>query len=564
MSRFLALDVDANGLYLATGSVSRGRVVLEQLAALQDDVQQLSMASAPDLGAKLKALLKESKLTSLPLYICLGRDRIILKDVNYPAVPLHEEPAIVRFQALKDLTETPDSVQMDYVPTQNSAGGKRHATVVFIRKDLLNAAREIATIAGVKLAGVVPRPFATIAAVRRAFTNGDVPPPDDATANIGVLNLWDRGGEFIVFSGKELLISRSVPQSALASEAALLGEMKRNLAMVSTQIAGGKIDVLYVAEALASGPGWCGRLQSALPIPVASFDPIAGYHAIADVPAALHGHFIGSVGLLAGRSPNEASPINFMAPRAPKAEPSKMRTRLFIGALLAVIVFSGVMLFSFLEVSKAQRESALLTSRKDSLTKENTQLKYDSRRLGQIEDFAGREVPWVDVFYSISAQFPDLKRGKLISFEGTLEKPALPNARGGTAPARTTTAARPGTNSTANKPDLPNWIAKLKLTVSSEDTEFADRIKDALKAPYYEKTTKETGKRDGVNENLKLFTIETYLLRRKPETFTEKLNAKKPIIPKIEPKEEDPDMPFVDPLAPMGPFAPGFSGGINP
>ncbi len=561
MSRFLALDVDANGLFLAMGSVSRGRVVLEQLAALQEDVLPLSMVNAPDIGAKLKALLKESKLTSLPLYICLGRDRIILKNVNYPAVPPHEEPAIVRFQALKDLTETPDSVQMDYVPTQKSEEGKRHATVVFIRKDLLNAAREIATIAGVKLAGVVPRPFATIAAVRRAFTNGDVPPPDDASANISVLNLWDRGGEFTVFSGKELLISRSVPQSALASEGALLGEMKRNLAMVSSQIAGGKIDVLYVAEAIASGPGWCGRLQSALPIPVASFDPIAGYHAIADVPAALHGHFIGPVGLLAGRSIGETPPINFMAPRAPKAEPSKMRTRLFIGALLAVVVFSGVMLFSFLEVSKAQREAALLTSQKDSLTKENTQLKYDSRRLEQVEDFAGREVPWVDVFYSLSAQFPDLKRGKLISFEGTLEKPPLPNARG-TTPTRVSPGARPG--STASKPDVPNWIGKLKLAVSSEDTEFADRIKDALKAPYYEKTTKETGKRDGSNENLKLFTIETYLLRRKPETFTEKLNAKKPVMPKIEPKEEDPDMPFVDPLAPMGPFAPGFPGGINP
>ena len=45
-----------------------------------------------------------------------GRDRVIVKEVRYPAVPEHEEPAVVRFQAIKEITDPPEEVTIDFTP----------------------------------------------------------------------------------------------------------------------------------------------------------------------------------------------------------------------------------------------------------------------------------------------------------------------------------------------------------------------------------------------------------------------------------------------------------------
>jgi hypothetical protein len=119
----------------------------------------------------------------------------------------------------------------------------------------------------------------------------------------------------------------------------------------------------------------------------------------------------------------------------------------------------------------------------------------------------------------------------------------------------------------------------LKIVVSSEDTELAEKFKDTFKAPYYEKTTKDTSKKEGgsSSENAKLFTIETFLMRRKPTQFTEKIIAAPPPAPKpLDPEDPDgpPEPAPMKPSTPTTPPAqdpffdplnPGFNnGGFNP
>jgi hypothetical protein len=241
-----------------------------------------------------------------------------------------------------------------------------------------------------------------------------------------------------------------------------------------------------------------------------------------------------------------------------------------VGLLLGMVVFAGVFLYCYGETSKAKEQIALLTIDKDNFTKTNTQLKSETKRLDLVEDFDSREVPWVDVFYDLTVQFPDIKKGRLISLEGTLEKPQVAPPRAAPAPPRTGTAptasaapAQKGAPLATKKPEPPKNIAKLKLVLAADDIEFADRIMQAFKAPFYEKTTKETGRREGANENTKLYTIETYLLRRDPKTFTEKLIAAPPPPPKVDPEDEfdplgDPDNLLVPGSNPMStPTAPG-------
>jgi hypothetical protein len=98
--RFLAIDADAGGLFVAAAAVRGGQLKLEQtLAAGDDDARPLSPATAKALGERLRDLLKQARVAPAPVFVCIGRDKIVLKEIRHPRTRPEEEPAILRFQA---------------------------------------------------------------------------------------------------------------------------------------------------------------------------------------------------------------------------------------------------------------------------------------------------------------------------------------------------------------------------------------------------------------------------------------------------------------------------------
>src|SRR5262249_61221104 len=91
--------------------------------------ERLSPANAAELGRQLKAALRTAGIAPGPTVAAVGRDRVIVKDFKIPRVPAGEEPAVVRFQASKEMTEALDSVALDYYPLVRD-GGDRQVRVV--------------------------------------------------------------------------------------------------------------------------------------------------------------------------------------------------------------------------------------------------------------------------------------------------------------------------------------------------------------------------------------------------------------------------------------------------
>lgn len=583
MSRFLALDPDPSGPLVATATVGRGGMKLERVLAWPDG--EPPPASPAALGARLKELMRDAKIPAAPVLVSLPREKVVLKDVRHPKTPPAQEPAVVKFQAKKELAGSPDEVEMDYLPVPVPPGATDcRATVVFVNKQVYADLKLMCEAAGLKLAAVTPRPFAAAAAYRRAVTTAATHPPDDTAAPVAVLSLSDRGGEFTVVHGDQIPFTRTVPASAVSGEAVLLGEVKRNLAMYAAQHPGANLQAVYLTEGSTSGRSWGGRLQTGLPLPVYPFDPTAGATNAADLPDAARGRFVGPVGLLAARGESDKLPINFVTPRAPKAEPSKARTGILLGVLLALVILGGGAAFGYWKTTQKQREVADLEKQLRSINGEIDAASYDKKRLAALDDFTRRRLSPLDVLYELTIDFPTIEPDKLQLIEYSLKAHKTPLAKtgpGAVAPKGPVGAGGPGTPGGATKggpptplgkagPGVPGApggaapapviplaerpVADLTLIVAAKDAAEIEKLKDILKRQkHFTKVT--SAFRSGSGDRTQ-YEVTAELLAWPSKEFTRKLNAEFPKAPKpVEP--EEPTDPGPDPLEPMlDPFMP--------
>ena len=556
MPRFLAIDPDPAGPLIATATVGRSGIKLEQVLAWPDG-ENLPLAPA-DIGARLKELLREHRVAAAPVLVCLPRDKVVLKDVRYPKAPLQQEPLVVRFQAKKELAAAENDVLMDYLPVPAPSGADDcRATVVFVNKQVYADLQVMCEAAGLKLAAVTPRPFAVAAAYRRAVAVAAAHPPDDPTAPVAVLSLTDRGGEFTVVHGKQVPFSRIVSAAAVSSEAALVGELKRSLAMYATQHPGAGVQAVYLTEGLVAGRSWSGRLQTSLPIPVYPFDPTAGAAAANDQMEAVRGRFVGAVGLLAAKGESDKLPINFVTPRAPKAEPSKARTGIFLAVLSLAVLLAAGGGYGYLTKKKKDREITRLQGELADLNQEIATASYDKKRLAALDGFLQRNVPPVDLLYDITTELPSIDPTKMqvVEFSVKPHKSAPPPRSVGGPQAKGPTA-RPGTNAPAVKPE-EKVIADLTLTVLAKDSAEVDKFKDALKREkHFGKIGSVIrGSVTGAGDRTQ-YDISVEVLPWKSSAFVRKLVAAFPVKPKALPADPDGDPP-VDPSdPPFDPFNP--------
>lgn len=416
MARFLAIDWDHKLLQIVSATIGKGAAKIQQAVALLEE-QSPNPAETEALGQLLKQRLKESGIAPAPVLFCLGRDRVIVKEVRYPVVPDHEEPAVVRFQAVKEITDAPEEVVIDYarVGTEEQTG-ERRALVVIVRRELLTMYQNICQAAGLKLAAVTPRPFGLSACLQDTLAQGGSGEAPDAA--VGLLTLTPNWAEFCVVRNGHLTFARSVAPGGNIS-----GEVRRNLSVYNGQSPGNPLRSLYIAGATTHAE-LREKLHESLGIPVHWLDPFGGVER-PELPVANRGAFAGSVGLLHLRGQMPEMPINFAQPKQPKP-PTDPRRRLYIlgGVAAAVFLLVGSM-FAYSKLSAKSEEISDLTARKTELEKKIQFLQDDDKRVKAIGAWVESEVVWLDEFYDLVDRFsqadPDRDSIRLASFSGSVQ-----------------------------------------------------------------------------------------------------------------------------------------------
>jgi Tfp pilus assembly PilM family ATPase len=408
LARFLALDWDHQQLHIVAASIRRGAVHIEKALVWREE-QVPNIGNAEELGKLLCERLKEAGIAPAPVLACVGRDRVILKDLRYPAVPDAEEPAVVRFQAVKELTDAPDEVVIDYARIGNGSG-QRRALALIARRELVDAYQSLCRAAGLRFAGLTPRSFGIAACVRHLVGSSPLTPaPEPPDADVAVVAIAEHWGEFGVLREDSLLFARSLePGPGLA------GEVRRNLAVYAGQAPQQPIKAVYVAggSELASVRE---RLRDMLDVPVHSFDPFAGLER-SDLPHAGRGAFAGTVGLLHAWASGQQLPINFIKPREPKPPRDPNQRKLVLGAALAASVLLAAVVYCYMQLSALDRRVADQANRNASLDQLLSKLEEDGKKYKALSEWDRKGIVVLDELYDVVEKFPDTSSIQLTTF----------------------------------------------------------------------------------------------------------------------------------------------------
>jgi hypothetical protein len=405
LARYLALDWDNGLLHVVSASLGMGGARVERAAVFQE-TQSPNLAEAEALGKQLRERLKSAGIAPGPVLACVGRNRVIVKGVNYPVVPDSEVPALVRFQALKELTDPPEEVVIDYVLVEEPGpSGERQAHAVILRRELLQAYQLVCKAAGLKLVGVVPRPFGVAACLKRVAGSTvltPTPEPDGSAAIVTVTESWS---ELTVVRGEAVAMARFMPGGGN-----LAGEVRRSLAVYAGQSAQQPVKSLYIAGMDAALRE---KLQGLSGVGVYPLDPFGGAER-PELPTQGRGGFAGAVGLLQLQADRKGLPLNFVKPKQPKPVVDPNRKRLLLGGGVAAAALVGfvVICVAQLHASDVQLEAASLD--KMNLDKQLVQVDEDAKRIKALEDWAATEIVWLDELYDLTDRFPDPKNVRLV------------------------------------------------------------------------------------------------------------------------------------------------------
>lgn len=424
MASLLIIDWDQQQLHLLSVRSQRKGMQAEW-AADWEMGEDLTARTGEAIGKRLREFLKAEQIGAAAVIVSIGREKVILKDIRFPPVSASEEQALVRFQATKDVTDSPDSLEIDHVVRPGTGSGDRQALAVLCRKDILNAVRGLCRGAGLKLLGVAPRPFGAPYALQRTLEAGGGAFP--GTVVQGVLTVGKRWVELCLFRGHELLLARSLPAGPV-----LVGEVKRSLAVYAAQnaadpqLAGPA--TLYV---FGNGQAPITALAQALPCPVESVSPLTIADAVAPRDEE-QGCLAGAVGLAQRWSLARSLPVNLAVAKKVQVAVSPTRKRYVLyGAVAGLMLAFGIGAM-YMTLSKRKTEVAKLNKEKQDVEddlKRYAQDRVDIEGLKEWDQFA---IPWLDELYDLTARFPYEKGFRInhISIDQVNPKAKAPGAAG--------------------------------------------------------------------------------------------------------------------------------------
>lgn len=486
MSRLLGIDWDQKYLRIVEAKVSGNRAVVERAWLWQETVCP-NPAQAEEAGKRLKERLRETGIAPAPVRFVIGRDGVICRDVLYPDVPANEVPAIVGFQAAKELTLPAEEAVIDFIPNGfPGPSGERRALALIVHAELLAAIRKTCQAAGLKLEAVAPSGVGHAALWQHAGGG-------TGEGTTAVLVFGEETGEVGFVNDGKLLFTRSLLR--LRPEVgSWIPELRRTLAAFSTMYPSATANRLAIVGMIT--PQERQQLSEALGIEVVQVAPLPA-ETVAGIAPERSALLAAAAGLVLARKP---LPVNFLDPKRTLPPPSRKPLYYALATAVAVVFLVGLIIY-WMELARRQTRLEELQIAKQSLQKQIEALGDAEKKLETITAWASSDVVVLDELYDLIAGFPDMPNVRItkVTWTSIAQQPATPTQTPGvrqpppqrlplnTAPAAPKPVARVVIQATGDAAPLERLRAALsavphwKLDLWEKDIPSAGSVQATLK-----------------------------------------------------------------------------------
>lgn len=335
-TRVIGLDIGSSSVRAAelefgsggpTGKTPPTLVRLGQVPLPIGAVRDGEVVQPETVASALRQLWAQAKFESKDVVIGVGNQRVIVRELDLPWMPLAQLKASLPYQVGDSLPMSTDDALLDYYPTAEFDGPQGRSVqgmLVAAQRDTVNA-----NVMAVESAGLRPRMVDLNAfALVRALTRGELAGATAAFVDIGasittvvisshgtprLVRSLPSGGHNVTAAVASALgvplpeaeaIKREVgigfavgPDRTSASEAvsavvrALVESVRNTFVYYAGNNAGAPIDVVVLTGGGSHLPGLGQYLSSAIRLPVTLGDPLAGLRSAKTVQReALNGH----------------------------------------------------------------------------------------------------------------------------------------------------------------------------------------------------------------------------------------------------------------------------------
>jgi Tfp pilus assembly PilM family ATPase len=399
MSRLIFLEWDDSQLRILDTRISGPAATLLALHTIE----------LPDGGMESPTTLLAAQITAANVgksdaVVLVGRTGCQLRTLNVPKVPAEELPEIVRFQAMRQLSNINQDSAIDFVVISESDEHGIEVLVAVLSPQLLKQIQQTVGRAGLDLHRILLRPFATATLVSRNADADEIQLLVDQT---------QREADLILLKGRSPLTTRTIRLAANDKDYAklLVGEIRRTLAAANNQGFAVDLKRLTLTGSPSEMRESAAHVSAELKVPVDVLDPFSlpTFSNNLRTPPEQPGHYAALLGAVQQELIPQAERVDFVNPRKRTEDHSGKQRAIFYGSLAAIVLLVLVVL-AYIPIHLNGNQIKQLQQEIQASQEFDAKNKEIVSEIAVLDSWVKDEVIWLDEIYYTSYQLPPAER----------------------------------------------------------------------------------------------------------------------------------------------------------